>query len=208
MRRVILQTSAIEAAAIEFTKKHGHKLGIQVGVDRNGEVLITQKPSRLREPPPTERLLSKEIKRTLEAKGFTLDETRQYRGGRGRTIARVMAGGDGVLDLIGFCPWGQYLAIEVKQPGQHLRPEQAQWICDHALRSEEAIIIIVKSRADIAPLMFMGDDWHQVHRPHPQLFYSAHWRPLRRKALEAAALILAKQQHKELNPQRTRRATR
>lgn len=89
-------------------------------------------------------------------------------GVRSNGGARHVGGAASVPDILGFLPWGQALAIEVKggSRGYGLRPGQARWIVDTARRSPFMLIMIATSCEDVrgvlAPIMAI---WTQPDRP-------------------------------------------
>lgn len=74
---------------------------------------------------------------------------------RGKAGAAAARGAVGVPDILGWLPWGQALAIEVKRPklSYGLGVEQAKWILETARRSPWSMIMIATSRDDVRTVL-------------------------------------------------------
>jgi len=146
--------------------------------------------------PLLERQLQRRIVVTLESWGVAIDSPRASSGTTGGS--RAHAAGDGFPDLVGFMPWGQYVAIEVKLPGGKLRPEQARWFIASAKQSEWALLVVADSIEEITPLRAMCARWGSWPETIDWFltFHRARWQTMRDHALELARAVVAKEDAK------------
>lgn len=149
-----------------------------------------------------ERSTQAQILELLEA--WRIPARAMVTGVRNGAGARQITGGRGVPDILGWLPWGQALAIEVKREKGGLRPAQAEWILETARLSPYTMIMLVTSMDEVkrvleplvqrwrepnVPDYPIAELWQMVSEGGPGF----EWRMLRCEAKAAAEDVLEKE---------------
>jgi hypothetical protein len=80
--------------------------------------------------------------------------TAKNRDGSTRYVRFTGQGSEGISDIIGSTPWGQFLAVECKRPGEVREPHQVAW--QKGIAASGGIALCVTSLAEL------DADWAEI----------------------------------------------